>query len=264
MALHAIGCGLRTQVVSTGVALTLLLTGCGGKENPGGTPDGGTTLPPGDSAPKLSADLTGEFAAGNFRLIIYFEPKSQENEPSQAVLGDGDINVIALRGTTNIPLTRAEVLADGVPVPMVPAHDGHESDFASDVPLASTYEFNIEAGAGNSVNRLVLKPRDVMAPHAITAPATAAVGKDFTVTWSPSGPRYVAARVSMFRQEYESKNLSDSGSHTIPGASITRPTETFMETLMIERESVLGIAGLGGGSGIDYTYQSYLRFPVTP
>lgn len=221
------------------------------------------------SLPALSSTRTGIFLESDVEIVIDLstsacEPNCPAGATSNAALNNSGIQINP-RGKIfdSIPLTKVEVLADGVPVPMLFLDSSYyQANFTDDQPVAAKYEFNLEAGQGSAITGLIYETK-YLVPHSISSPApdtVLKVGQDVEVKWTPNDPR-LYFQVDFSNQPYDATYApGDPGSLLLPGSTLTNVED--YEQLNVGRRALQGIEGLNL-SGIRHTHVIGIPVSVT-
>lgn len=243
-------------------AALVFSVGCSDSTGKGGTSGG----EPSDSLPALTSTRTGIFLESDVEIVIELstdacEPNCPAGATSNAALGSIIVNP---RGQIldNIPITKLEVRADGVDVPMLFMDSSYyESNFPELQPVAGKYEFNIETSGGSLIG--LIYDTKYLVPHSIVAPVADTalkVGQDVDVEWTPNDPR-LYFQVDFANQPYDAIYApGDPGKVTMPGSVLTDVQGS--DALVVGRRVIQSIDGLPL-SGIRHTHHVSIPVSVT-
>jgi hypothetical protein len=248
---------------ATGPSITAGSQGSGASSasGPGGATGSGAAGS-GGGLPSLAADLAGTFADDSLQLIIELGTRSVLNDAGDGQIeGDGVTVELEDKDNNSVAITNLVVTADGVAVPMTGTVGDWTSSGTVAEPIAVSYAFTIEAGAGNTLSNLVYDTT-IVPPHSISTPtpnSTLVIGNDVMVQWSPNNP-LLWFQVDFSNQPFDAVfAVGDPGTYTFDGANLTDAQP--QDFLRVGRRAIQFIEGMTG-SAVRHTHKSEIEVVV--
>jgi hypothetical protein len=245
------------------LSLALVGIGCGDSKGKGAS-SGGSGGENATSLPTLTSTRTGIFLESDLEIVIELstnpcEPDCPAGATSNAVLGSIYVNPRD-QLFDSIPITKLEVRADGVDVPMLFMDSSYYQSNVPDIqPMAGKYEFNIETTGGSMIG--LIYDTKYLVPHSIVAPAANTmlkVGQDVEVAWTPND-ELLYFQVDFSNQPYDAVYApGDPGKVLMPGSALTSVQDS--EQIRVGRRVIQSIDGLAY-SGIRHTHS--IGIPVS-